>query len=122
MNRPHANNGPVGFFRGRPLAYDLYLWLTYRLAALQRTGRAKIALSYDDLHAQLGSHYQTDPQGALTPVGKKHFAYEVRKALKAIAATWPTLSYETPRGRLILHNTGPDVEYRPPRPKDAGAD
>ena len=49
-------------------------------------------------------------------------AARARKALKAIAATWPTLSYETPRGRIILHNTGPDVEYRPPRPKDAGAD
>ena len=46
--------------RGNPTAYDLYLWLTYRLGALQRSGRDSVALSYDDLHAQLGSHYQCD--------------------------------------------------------------
>ena len=100
-------------FRGRPTAYDLYLWLTYRLAALQRTGRPSVTLNYDQLHAQLGSHYQSDEHGVLTPRGKKDFAYEVRRALKAIAATWPALRYETPRGRIVLYNTGPDVEYRP---------
>ena len=70
-------------FRARPTAYDLYLWLTYRLAGLQRTGRPHVAVNYDQLHAQLGSHYQADALGALTPRGKKDFAYEVRRALRA---------------------------------------
>ncbi|OZC01486.1 replication protein RepA [Rubricoccus marinus] len=102
-------------FRGRPAAYDLYLWLTYRLAGMQRTGRPRIVVSYDDLHAQLGSHYQSDEHGVLTARGKKDFAYQVRKALRAIRGVWPELFYETPRGRIVLHSTGPDVEYRPPK-------
>jgi len=102
-------------FRARPVAYDLYLWLTYRLSGLQRTGRESLTVNYDQLHAQLGSHYQTDDTGALTPRGKKDFAYKVRIALRAIAATWPALRYETPRGRLTVYASGPDVEVRPPK-------
>lgn len=102
-------------FRARPTAYDLYLWLTYRLAGLQRSGRPHVAVNYDQLHEQLGSHYGADSQGALTSRGKKDFAYEVRRALGAISAAWPALRYETPRGRLVVFNTGPDVEVRPPR-------
>ena len=101
-------------FRAWPTAYDLYLWLTFRLERLRRSGRPKLIVNYDQLHAQLGSHFQTDANGVLTPDGKKNFAKRTRKALEAIAATWPALSYETPRGRLILHSTGPDVEYRRP--------
>ena len=102
-------------FRGRPVAYDLYLWLTYRLSGLQRTGKESLTLNYDQLHAQLGSHYQTGADGRLTPRGKKDFAYKVRGALRAIAATWPALRYETPRGRLTVYATGPDVDVRPPK-------
>jgi hypothetical protein len=102
-------------FRARPTAYDLYLWLTYRLATLQISGKPSVTVNYDQLHAQLGSHYQSDGAGTLTPRGKKDFGYEVRRALKAIAAAWPALRYETPRGRIRLYNTGPDVEYRPSR-------
>ena len=103
------------FFRGRPTAYDLYLWLTFRLERLRRSGKPHFAVNYDQLHAQLGSHYQTDEDGALTPRGKKDFGWEIRKALKAIAATWPALRYDTPRGRVVVYDTGPDVEYRPPK-------
>ena len=102
-------------FRGRPTAYDLYLWLTYRLASLERAGRSHVVLNYDQLHAQLGSHYQTGADGWLTQRGKKDFAYEVRRALRVIATAWPALRYETPRGRLVLFNTGPDIPHRPPR-------
>ena len=101
--------------RGNPTAYDLYLWLTYRLSALQRRGSSHVAVNYDDLHGQLGSHYQTDEYGVLTPAGKKNFGYRVRGAMKTIGAMWPELRYDTPRGRLILHNSGPDVEYRSPK-------
>ena len=101
--------------RGNPTAYDLYLWLTYRLGALQRSGRDSVVLGYDDLHAQLGSHYQCDADGALTAQGKKNFGYKVRAALKTIRAMWPGLAYDTPRGRVVLYNTGPDVEHRPPK-------
>ena len=102
------------FFRAHPLAYDLYLWLTYRLGALERAGRPHVAVSYDSLHAQLGSHYQTEA-GVLTARGKKDFGFNVRKALHAVHATWPGLRVSTPRGRLVLYATGPDVAHRAPR-------
>lgn len=103
------------FFRAHPTAYDLYLWLTYRLGSLQRQGRPHLAVSYDDLHAQLGSHYQTDEHGALTRAGKIEFGRSVRHALVAIRQAWPELDVSTPRGRLVIRATGPDVEHRPPR-------
>lgn len=72
-------------------------------------------VSYDDLHAQLGSHYQTDEHGALTRTGKIEFGRSVRHALAAIRGAWPELDVATPRGRLVVRATGPDVEHRTPR-------
>ena len=102
-------------FRARPLAYDLYLWLTYRLGRLERSGRPHVALNYDQLHAQLGSHYRTDDHGRLTPEAKKNFAYKVRAAIRAVRGVWPRLDVAFPRGRIVLHATGPDVAHRAPR-------
>ena len=102
-------------FRAHPTAYDLYLWLTYRLGSLERQGRPQVVVSYDDLHAQLGSHYQTDEHGALTRNGKIEFGRSVRHALAAIRGAWPALDVATPRGRLVVRATGPDVEHRTPR-------
>jgi hypothetical protein len=100
------------FFRAHPTAYDLYLWLTYKLGAMERSHQAEVALNYDALHAQLGSHYQTDADGALTPRGKKDFGQAIRHALHTIRLAWPTLDVSTPRGRLVLRATGPDVAHR----------
>ena len=102
-------------FRARPTAYDLYLWLTYRLSALERTGRAEVVVNYDQLHAQLGSHYKTDERGVLTASAKKNFGYKVRDAIRAIAAVWPELRVEFPRGRVVVRSTGPDVRTRQAR-------
>ncbi|OZC01263.1 hypothetical protein BSZ36_17605 [Rubricoccus marinus] len=99
-------------FRARPTAYDLYLWLTYRLSGLERTGRPEVVVNYDQLHAQLGSHYKTDEHGKLTASAKKNFGYKVRDAIRAIAAVWPELHVEFPRGRVVVRSTGPDVQTR----------
>ncbi len=118
-NEVVSNCFPLDFrkaqlFRARPLAYDLYLWLTYRLGSLERAGRPELVLNYDQLHAQLGSHYRTGDDGRLTPEAKKNFAYHVRDAVRAIRAVWPGLEVEFPRGRLRVRATGPDVEHRAP--------
>ena len=102
-------------FRARPTAYDLYLWLTYRLSGLERTGQAELVVNYDQLHAQLGSHYKTDERGVLTAAAKKNFGYKVRDAIRAIAAVWPELRVEFPRGRVLVRSTGPDVKTRQAR-------
>jgi hypothetical protein len=99
------------YFRGRPTAYDLYLWLTYRMAALERSGKSSFTVNYDQIHAQLGSHYATDESGDLLPKTKKDYGREIREALKAVSAVWPALSYDTPRGRVRFHACGPDVHH-----------
>ena len=95
--------------RGHPTALDLYLWLTYRLHKLDDDSIPALYLSLDQLHAQLGSHYATTPEGALTPEGKREFGRSVTKALVVIRAAWPALRVERPRGRIVVHATGPDV-------------
>ena len=97
------------FLRDYPSALDLYLFLTHRLAKLQADRRATVALSYDHLHAQLGSHYATGPDGRLTRRGKRDFGWRLRQALDRVRLLWPALRVDTPRGRFVLHDTGPDV-------------
>ena len=97
------------FLRDYPSALDLYLFLTHRLAKLEADRQPTVALTYDHLHAQLGSHYATGPDGRLTPRGKRDFGYRLRRALDRVRLLWPALRVDTPRGRFVLHDTGPDV-------------
>lgn len=99
----------VQFLRAHPTAIDLYLWLTHRLHKLDDDAEPEVALSLDQLHAQLGSHYATRPDGRLAPKAKQEFGRAVTKALRVIRAAWPALHVERPRGRLVLHATGPDI-------------
>ena len=104
------------YFRKYPTAFDLYLWLTYRIGSLERTGSPHVYVNFDQLHKQLGSHYQSDATGELTAKGKKNFALAVRKALEAIRETWPALRVDTPPGRIKLYaSSGTDVKYRAPK-------
>ena len=99
----------VHFLRAHPTALDLYAWLTRRLDKLDRDAETHVVLNYDQLHGHLGSHYATDADGALTPTGKQEFGRAVRHALRVVRAAWPALYVETPRGRVVVHATGPDV-------------
>jgi hypothetical protein len=99
----------VQLLRHHPTAIDLYLWLTHRLHKLDDAAEPGVALSLDQLHAQLGSHYATRPDGRLAPTAKQEFGRAVTKALTVIRAAWPSLHVERPRGRLVLHATGPDI-------------
>ena len=99
----------VQLLRHHPTAIDLYLWLTHRLHKLDDDAEPGVALSLDQLHAQLGSHYATGPDGRLAPKAKQEFGRAVTKALAVIRAAWPSLHVERPRGRLVLHATGPDI-------------
>ncbi|PAP74211.1 hypothetical protein BSZ37_21355 [Rubrivirga marina] len=98
--------------RDYPAALDLYAFLTHRLDKLQTDGAPEVALNYDQLHAQLGSHYATDEAGRLTPRGKKDFGHNLRRALRRVQLLWPALDVATPRGRFVVRSTGPDVPHR----------
>lgn len=71
-----------------PLGIDLYVFLAYRMYNLKKP----TAISWDQLHTQLGGTYEN----------VKRFAQDARRELKKIQLAWPGLRYETPRGRLIL--------------------
>jgi len=83
------------YFRKSPLTMDLYAWLTYKCAYMERRGRTEIQVSWQQLHEQFPANYQCT----------KQFARRVHKALLEIKGIWPTLWYETPRGRLVLKKT-----------------
>lgn len=87
------------YFRKSPLTMDLYVWLTYKCAYMERCGRSEISVSWRQLHAQFPASY-----GSVKP-----FARRVRRALAEIQGIWPTLKYITPRGRLVLIKTRPHV-------------
>ncbi len=87
------------YFRKSPLTMDLYTWLIYKCAYMERRGRSEIHVSWQQLHAQFPANY-----GSV-----KRFAQRAREALEEIRWIWPTLRYETPRGRLVLKKTHPHV-------------
>jgi hypothetical protein len=77
------------------LAIDLYFWTTYKAATISEP----VALSWQQVHDQLGSDYEQ----------VKHFAAEARRHLREISVIWTDLSYKTPRGRLKLYPSHPSV-------------
>ncbi len=87
------------YFRKSPLTMDLYAWLTYKCAYMERSGRSEIHVSWQQLHAQFPANYGS----------AKQFARRVRRALAEVKGIWPTLKYETPRGRVVLKHTCPHV-------------
>lgn len=89
------------YFRKSPLTMDLYVWLTYKCAYMERCGRSEISISWRQLHGQFPASY-----GSAKP-----FARRVRRALAEIQGIWPTLKYETPRGRLMLRKARPHVPW-----------
>lgn len=72
-----------------PLAVDLYWWLGMRVSYLDEP----LFVSWEQLADQLGADYSDQAE----------FARKVKKQLSLIAVAWPSLRYETPRGRLKLY-------------------
>jgi hypothetical protein len=83
------------------LAVDLYWWLGMKVAYLKEP----LYLSWEQLAAQLGADYSN----------RDEFSRKVKKQLALIALAWPSLRYETPRGRLKLY---PQPTHVPKRLKE----
>lgn len=83
-----------------PLGIDLYTWLTYRVSYLHKP----VAISWRQLHAQFGADYSSDKNGM------DSFTRKAKRELKKIQLAWPELTYDTPRGRLLLHPSEPSVK------------
>ena len=83
------------------LGLDLYLWLTYRVFALQRPLR----LSWKHLYRQFGA----DPAKASDKFIVRNFRTDCLRELKKIKLAWPELNYTTAPGVLILHPSIPTI-------------
>jgi hypothetical protein len=88
------------------LGIDLLLFLSWRtFKAAETTApipREGIAISWEQLHAQMGGQYVGE-------VGLKEFARDCKTQLARIKAIWPKLRFETPRGRLVVYPSEPLV-------------
>jgi len=82
--------------RRRPLALDLYAWLSYRIRALQG---GTLKLSWKLIADQLGASY----------ANPNDFSKAAREALRMIKAVYPGLNYDCPNGRLTILPSRPAV-------------
>ena len=82
------------------LGLDIYLWLTYRLYALDGPQR----LTWKQLYRQFGAHPdQTDKKT------RENFRAKALRELGKLKTSWPELDYRTPRGCLELRPTPPRI-------------
>lgn len=75
------------------LACDLYAWLSRRIHALHNCTARKLTLSWYQVHQQFGPGYTRTAD----------FRKRALRQLARIKSHWPSLRYETPRGRLTIH-------------------
>jgi Plasmid encoded RepA protein len=98
--------------RKSPLALDVYMWASYRLFIMDKTGQESIALSYGRLQEQFG-----------TGIAEEHyrqFRKEFKTALRKVDTHWRTsngekqsLNYEFEPTRLILYRSPLLVNAKP---------
>ena len=65
-----------------PLAVDIYIWLSYRMFRLRKSGKPFAKIRWLDLQKELGTGYPKTPQG------KRDFKKKFIKALKAVEALY----------------------------------
>lgn len=81
-----------------PLGIDLYTTLTYRVSYMKNA----TAISWEQLHKQIGADYSGDH-------GLNEFTKAAKRELRKLKVAWPQLQYATPRGRLMLYPSEPSV-------------
>ena len=82
-----------------PLRLDLYLWLTYRLFALN----APLRLTWRQIYRQFGATVKTDTRTVVD------FRKDVLRELRKLKTAWADLDYRTPRGCLERRPTPPRI-------------
>ena len=65
-----------------PLAVDVYLWLSYRMYRLRRSGRPFVKIPWTELQREFGAGYPETPQG------KRNFKKKFCGALKAVIVVY----------------------------------
>lgn len=85
-----------------PLAFDIYVWLTYRMSYLSR----RTTIPWVALAGQLGSGYAMNRQGLLD------FKRAFLRELKHILVVYPKAKVEPGEYGLILYPSPPHVAYK----------
>jgi hypothetical protein len=96
-----------------PLALDVYMWLSYRLFAMQESGQNEMSLSYGRLQEQFGTGISKDHY--------RQFRTELKRQLAKVAELWrlpdgtkQPLHYELSTTRLTLYRSPLIVSVKPP--------
>ncbi len=85
-----------------PLAFDIYVWLTYRMSYLSR----RTIIPWVALAGQLGSGY------ALTDQGLRDFRRAFIRELKHILVVYPQAKVAPSDNGLVLYPSPPHVAYK----------
>ena len=85
----------------RSLAFDLYVWLAYRLHSLSRS----TPVTWAALHAQFGAGFSDI----------RHFRPEIRTGLQIALAVYPEARVDVERRGLVLHPSPPAVQKQEAR-------
>jgi len=87
-----------------PLALDVYMWISYRLFAMQTNGHEQVSLSYGRLQAQFGT--------GIAESNYRQFRKELKLAFNKVAEHWRSpdgkkqaLHYEFHEDRLTLYRS-----------------
>jgi hypothetical protein len=79
----------------RSLAFDLYVWLAYRLHSLSR----HTPVTWAALHAQFGAGF----------AAMRHFRPEIKDALQLALAVYPEAKVDVEKQGVVLHPSPPAV-------------
>ena len=86
-----------------PLGLDLYLWLTYRTFNL----KAPLRLSWRQLYRQFGADPSRVTAGRVFDASR--FRAVCLRELKKIKRAWPSLTYGTVTGGLVISPSSPRI-------------
>ena len=86
-----------------PLGLDLYLWLTYRTFNL----KAPLRLSWRQLYRQFGADPSRVTAGRVFDASR--FRAVCLRELKKINRAWPSLTYGTVTGGLVISPSSPRI-------------
>jgi Plasmid encoded RepA protein len=102
-----------------PLALDVYMWVSYRLFAMQAADQSEISLSYGQLQTQFGT--------GIAEENYRLFRSRFKQALAEVAQYWRApdsekilLNYDLTETRLVLYRS--PLLVSKPRPSGQSAD
>lgn len=95
--------------RRSPLGLDLYLWLSYKVHAMNTQGKKSERLSWHLLYQQFGS----DPSKANDKRTVDYFRADALRELDKLKVCWPGLNFGRPKGYLEIRASSPSVPALP---------